>query len=307
MIKQSTNIILMIEPVAFGFNAETSVNNHFQQNDNSPAAKIHELALAEFLAMVELLQSKGIKVLSIKDSTVPHTPDSIFPNNWVSFHEGGRVAVYPMFARNRRLERRNDILQIVEKECTKKFKVTDYSHFEEKARFLEGTGSMILDRVSKIAYACLSERTDKALFLQFCADFGYSAVSFTANQTVGDKRMPIYHTNVMMCVADRYVVVCLDAIDNVAEQKSVMASIIGSGKELIEINEKQMQHFAGNVLQLVNQDGIAFLVMSQSAFDSLERSKCEKLASFNELIVVPVPTIEKYGGGSVRCMMAEVF
>ena len=166
---------------------------------------------------------------------------------------------------------------------------------------------MILDRTNKIAYASLSERTDKALFLQFCSDFGYSSIYFMANQSVDGRRNPVYHTNVMMCVADKYVVICLDAIDDPREQKYVIASILSSGKEIIEISERQMQHFAGNMLQVQNNQGETFLVLSQSAYNSLEKTKVEKLASFNELIVVSVPTIEKYGGGSVRCMMAEVF
>lgn len=307
MENQNAKTVLMIEPVAFGFNEETSTNNYFQQNDDTEPATKQTLALAEFKAMVEQLQQKGVKVMVVKDTVMPHTPDSVFPNNWISFHAGRRVALYPMYAKNRRFERRIDILLTIENETGTTYKVVDYSYFESRNRYLEGTGSMILDRTNKIAYASLSERTDKALFLQFCSDFGYSSIYFTANQRVGSNRIPVYHTNVMMCVADKYVVICLDAIDDAREQKYVIASILSSGKEIIEISEVQMHHFAGNMLQVQNNQGESFLVLSQSAYNSLEKTKLEKLASFNELIVVSVPTIEKYGGGSVRCMMAEVF
>lgn len=302
-----TNTLLMVEPVAFGFNPETAVNNYFQQQDKMSAAEIQRLALAEFSAMVKQLQDKGIHVIVVKDTSEPHTPDSIFPNNWISFHENGRIVIYPMFAENRRKERRREIIQFIVDQGYRISKEADYSVFEKNNRFLEGTGSMVLDRENKIAYAALSERTDKALLLQFCNDFGYRAICFSANQTVEGQRLPVYHTNVMLCVADKYAVICLDSIDDARERKYVTESLRKTGKEIVEISEKQMHCFAGNMLQVQNQEGRMFLVMSETAFGSLNNDQMTKLKSYNELIVVAVPTIEKYGGGSVRCMMAEVF
>jgi len=305
--RQTTHTILMIEPVAFGYNKETAVNNYFQQKKNSGAEDIQSRAHAEFNGMVEKLRAKKVNVLVVKDIPEPHTPDSIFPNNWISFHADGRVALYPMFAENRRTERRVEILNMVVEKGFKILDIVDYTDAEKQNRFLEGTGSIILDRVNKIAYAALSERTDKSLFLQFCQDFDYKAVIFTANQTVDQKRLPVYHTNVMMCLADRYAVICLDTIDNIDERKTVENCLIQSGKEIKVISEEQMQHFAGNMLQVENTDGKHFLVVSQSAFDSLTTIQIHQLTVYNELIVVAIPTIEKYGGGSVRCMMAEIF
>ncbi len=303
---QTTNTILMVEPVAFGFNTQTAVNNHFQQNGVIDAQTIQPLALAEFQAMVDLLRSKDIQVLIMKDTLEPHTPDSIFPNNWFSFH-GSKAAIYPMFAENRRLERRSCVFEIAKSAGFEVDKIKDYSSYENENIFLEGTGSMILDRVNKIAYAALSERTDLKLFNTFCSDFGYKAISYTANQTVRNKRMPIYHTNVQLCVANKYVVVCLDAIDNELERDLFCSTVVQSGKEIVEISETQMQHFAGNMLQVANKQGELFLVLSQTAYNSLTDIQIKTLNSYNQLLVPSVPTIEKLGGGSVRCMMAEIF
>ncbi|MDR3652701.1 MAG: arginine deiminase-related protein [Paludibacter sp.] len=307
MTKQTTHTILMIEPVAFGFNDQTAVNNHFQQKNAVSGTVIQELALAEFNGMVDKLRMNGIKVLVVKDTPEPHTPDSIFPNNWVSFHCDGQVVLYPMFAENRRNERREDILEyLTEQGCTIK-NVDDFTFWEDQHLFLEGTGSMILDRENRIAYAALSERTDKSVFLQFCKVFEFTPVYFTANQLVNGKRLPIYHTNVMMSVAEEYAVICTDCIDNEVERKTVTDSILKTGKEIIPISEEQMHHFAGNMLQVKNIAGKRYLCMSQSAYDSLTEHQIERFTSYNELIVIPIPTIEKVGGGSVRCMMAEVF
>jgi len=305
-IKQTTHTILMIEPVAFGFNQETAVNNYFQQKGDSGEEDIQKRALAEFNGMVEKLRAKGMNILVVKDTHEPHTPDSIFPNNWISFHADGRVALYPMYAKNRRAERRSDILNLVVDNGFKISDIVDYTDSEKQNLFLEGTGSMILDRVNKIAYAAISERTDKNLFLRFCKDFDYKSVYFTANQTVEQKRLPIYHTNVMMCLADRYAVICMDTIDKIEERKMMEESLMQSRKEIIVISEEQMQHFAGNMLQVEDIEGKHFLVMSQSAFNSLTEKQIQQLTVYNELIVVAIPTIEKYGGGSVRCMMAEI-
>ncbi len=307
MSNQATNTILMIEPVAFGFNAETALNNYFQQQVKLPERAIQGLALDEFSEMVMQLRAKGIQVIVVKDTPEPHTPDSIFPNNWISFHEDGRVVLYPMFAQNRRMERRMDIIREIREKGFKLTDIIDYTVHENNHHFLEGTGSMILDRDNKIAYAALSERTNLDLFELFCADFGYQPVSFYAFQTINQQRLPIYHTNVMLCVADGFVVACLDSIDNEAEKEKLKVSFSKTGKTIIEITEKQMTNFAGNMLQVSNLDGNLFLVMSLSAHDALTKQQVRALERYNELIVVPIPTIEKLGGGSVRCMMLEVF
>jgi Uncharacterized protein conserved in bacteria containing a pentein-type domain len=307
METQTTNTILMVEPINFGFNHQTAVNNFFQQQINVHNEDIQELALAEFTNMVQQLRANGINVLVVKDTEQPHTPDSIFPNNWISFHEGGQVVLYPMFAPNRRYERRNDVLELIEKQGKVINNVDDFAFWEEQGLYLEGTGSMVLDRANKIAYAALSERTNKSVFLQFCNVFGFKPVCFTANISVNDERLPVYHTNVMMCLANEYAVACLESIDNEDERKEIIASITETGKEIILISEEQMQHFAGNMLQVENNAEKHFLVMSQSAHDALNEYQIERLKSYNELIIISVPTIERVGGGSVRCMMAEVF
>jgi len=304
---QTTNTILMIEPVAFGFNQQTAVNNYFQQADSLKFSDIQQLALSEFTEMVEILRANGINVLVVKDTLQPHTPDSIFPNNWISFHEGGQAVLYPMFAENRRKERRRDIIQLIEDQGTVLNNVDDFTFWEEQNLFLEGTGSMVLDRVNKIAYAALSERTDKSVFLQFCSVFEYKPVYFQANMSVGEKRLPIYHTNIMMTVADKYALICTDSIDNTQELELVFESLSKSGKEIIPISRHQMHCFAGNMLQVENMEGKLYLIMSTTAYDSLSELQIDILKSYNELIVVSVPTIERVGGGSVRCMMAEVF
>lgn len=304
---QSTHTILMIEPINFGFNDQTAVNNFFQQKINAFGVDIQQYAFEEFKIMVECLRAKDVNVLIVKDTLQPHTPDSIFPNNWVSFHEGGQVVLYPMFAENRRIERRKDIFQLIEEQGTTINNVDDFTFWEEDNLFLEGTGSMVFDRVNKIAYAALSERTDKSVFLQFCKIFDFEPVYFSAYQLVNKKRFPIYHTNVMMCVADNFAVICTDCIDNTVERKKVMDSLKKNGKEIIAISEKQMHSFAGNMLQVKNGKGEPLLVMSQTAYNSLDKKQIERLKSYNELIVVAIPTIEIVGGGSVRCMMAEIF
>lgn len=305
-MKQSTNTILMIEPMAFYYNAETAENNYFQTETEKSREVIQDQALTEFTAMVELLRSKGVEVLTVKDSLEPHTPDSIFPNNWISMHEDGTVGLYPMFAENRRTERREEALNVLEEKGFQISGIMDYTTAEDEGFFLEGTGSIILDRENQLAYAAISPRTNEDLFLEFCEDFEYTPVIFTANQTVNGKRMPIYHTNVMMCIADKYAVICLDTIDNQKEKKEISALIQKSGKEIISISEAQMHQFAGNMLQ-VNNGKDAFLVMSKSAYNSLYQEQIKKIENYNEIISPDISTIEKLGGGSARCMMAEVF
>lgn len=301
---QSTDTVLMIAPVAFGFNAETAQNNYFQVNAQNAETQIK--ALAEFNNFVEKLKSKGINVITIKDTLEPHTPDSIFPNNWISMHQDGRIVLYPMCAVNRRWERRNDILKMLQKDFRVK-EIIDLSHPEQENLFLEGTGSMIFDHDHKLAYGSVSLRLDEKLFLDFCDKFGFRPIVFHSYQTANGKRLPIYHTNVMMCVAEQFVVICLDCIDNETERKNVANTILNSGKEIIEISESQMQQFAGNMLQVQNPEGNKFLVMSQSAYQSLTPVQISNIEKYSEIIYSDLETIETNGGGSARCMLAEVF
>lgn len=300
---QTTDTVLMIEPVAFGFNEQTAVNNYFQVQQEG---NVQDNALKEFNDFVEKLRAKDINVITIKDTLEPKTPDSIFPNNWVSFHADGKVVLYPMFAENRRLERRDDIINQI-KEQFEVTEVIDYSGAEKDNLFLEGTGSMIFDHDNKLAYGSVSLRLDEGLFRKFCSDFGFQPVVFHSYQTAGEERLPIYHTNVMMCVADKFVVICLDCIDDESERNNVIETIKNSGKELIEISEDQMQNFAGNMLQVQNKSGEKFLVMSQSAYKSLNRDQVSAIEKYCEIIYSDLEVIETNGGGSARCMLAEVF
>ena len=301
---QTTDTVLMIEPAAFGFNAETAQNNYFQINSEN--AETQTKALQEFNNFVEKLRSKGINVITVKDTLEPHTPDSIFPNNWISMHQDGTVVLYPMCAVNRRCERRNDILEILKRNFSVK-EIIDLSASENEGKFLEGTGSMIFDHDNKIAYGSVSLRLDEQLFREFCEKFGFEPVVFHSYQTANNERLPIYHTNVMMCVADQFVVICLDCIDDETERVKVVNAIVNSGKEIIEISESQMQQFAGNMLQVQNSDGKKFLVMSQSAYQSLTPEQISNIEKYSEIIYSDLETIETNGGGSARCMLAEVF
>lgn len=305
---QTTSHILMIRPAAFFFNEETAENNYYQDPTKAvPKGTSQEKALAEFNAFVELLRSKGIDVITFDDTVENNTPDSIFPNNWVSFHNNGRVFLYPMNAVSRRRERRPEILDLLRSNGFHIESISDYSTSEAQNTFLEGTGSMIFDREHNIAYAARSQRTDETLFRTWCADAGFTPVVFSSFQSVNGERLPIYHTNVMMCVADKYAVICLDTIDNPEERETVVASLQSTGKTIVEISEDQVNQFAGNMLQVQNQNGTRFLVMSESAYQSLNDDQRRTLESFNELIHADLPTIETCGGGSARCMMAEVF
>lgn len=307
-MKQYTNTILMIEPVDFRFNEETAVNNYFQNKADEPAESVQEKALTEFRNMVSKLREHGVNVIVLKDTPKPHTPDSIFPNNWISFHENKMIALYPMFAQNRRAERREeDVLDLLGEKGFDTQEVMDYTSAEEDDIFLEGTGSIILDRENKIAYAAVSPRTDPGLFLEFCEDFEYTPIIFEANQTVNGERMQIYHTNVMMCVADEYTIICLSTIDDKSEKKSVTDTLTKTGKQIIDITEEQMHKFAGNMLQVGGLGNSKFLVMSQTAYDSLTKYQIAEIEKYNPIIAVDINTIETLGGGSARCMMAEVF
>ena len=302
---QTASTVLMVEPIAFGYNAQTAENNYFQVEQKD--ADIQTKALEEFNNFANKLKSKGINVISIKDTLEPHSPDSIFPNNWVSFHNDGKVVLYPMFAPNRRVERRADILEILKDNGFEITEIDDLSHFENQQKFLEGTGSMIFDHDHKIAYGSVSLRLDEELFRQFCTKFGFRPVVFHSYQNAGGERLPIYHTNVMMCVADKFVVICLECIDDELEREKVQEVIKSTQKEIIEISEDQMQQFAGNMLQVQNEAGEKFLVMSESAYRSLTAQQISAIEKYCEIIYSDLNTIETNGGGSARCMLAEVF
>ena len=297
---QTTSNILMIRPVNFSFNAETAVNNAFQVKGQSEGAQ--EKALDEFNEFVAVLRSNGVNVTVVDDTPEPYTPDSIFPNNWISFHADGTVIYYPMYAASRRLERKQHVIDTIRSSFEIKSQV-DLSNYESKNLFLEGTGSMVLDRDYKIAYACLSPRTDKKVLEDFCKQTGYRAILFRATDSKGQE---IYHTNVMMCVADQYVVICLESIAGKAERENVISTIKNTGKEIIDISLDQMNHFAGNMLQVENNKGEKLLVMSSQAFESLNKEQNKILSGYNKIVHSSLATIEANGGGSARCMMAEV-
>jgi hypothetical protein len=298
---QSTSNILMIRPVGFGFNEQTAESNAFQTRDANQQP-VQGKALAEFDGMVNILRGNGVNVTVIDDTAQPHTPDSIFPNNWVSFHENGEVFLYPMQAENRRLERREDIITQLEDTFSVKH-VIDLSRFEHEGRFLEGTGSMVLDRDNKVAYACLSPRTDEKVLAVFCGQTGYKAIIFHA---VDESGIAIYHTNVLMAIGSNFAVICLDSIVNDTEKQEVINSLKNSGKEIIAISFSQMNHYAGNMLEVKNNAGKTLIVMSQSAHHSLTTTQTAVLSTFGKLVCADISTIENNGGGSARCMMAEV-
>ncbi|MBD3864425.1 citrulline utilization hydrolase CtlX [Olleya marilimosa] len=304
---QTTNTILMIRPVNFRMNEQTAVNNYFQEDLDLKNAEINKKAQDEFDAYVDKLRAVGVNVIVIEDKASLDTPDSIFPNNWVSFHENGDIALYPMFAENRRRERREDVFLRLEQEGFKINNIIDYTSAEDEGLFLEGTGSLLLDRVNEIAYCALSPRADEDLFIEFCEDFEYTPVVFTANQTVDGKRLPIYHTNVMMCLAETFAVICLDTIDDKKERKNVVSNLEKNNKKVIKITEAQMHQFAGNMLQVKGKDDKLYLVMSQAAHDSLTPTQIQLIEAHCPILSSSLETIETCGGGSARCMMAEVF
>jgi hypothetical protein len=306
-MQQTTNTILMIRPINFRKNEQTAVNNYFQEDIDLQNAEINKQAQEEFDGYVFKLRSYGVQVVVISDTKTSDTPDSIFPNNWISFHSEGIVGLYPMFAENRRLERRDDILNELEKSGFLIENLVDYTSAEDEGLYLEGTGSIILDRVNKKAYCALSARADEDLFIEFCEDFEYTPVVFVANQTVEGKREAIYHTNVMMCVAETFAVICLDSIDDKATRKNVVKHLKEDGKQIIDITEAQMHSFAGNMLQVRGENDALFLVMSKTAHDSLTQSQIAKINNHCKIIYSSLETIEACGGGSARCMMAEVF
>jgi hypothetical protein len=305
-MRQITDTILMVRPVQFRSNEETAVNNHYQDG-RIKILDQNEKAQNEFDALIAALQEKGVCVLLLQDQIEFDTPDSIFPNNWISTHENGDIALYPMFAENRRRERRPDAMELMEAEGFQINNVIDYTSAENEGFFLEGTGSLLLDRVNRKAYCSLSARADEELMIEFCEDFEYTPVIFNSYQTIEEKRLPIYHTNVMMALGENYAVICLDCIDDKKEAKNVLKHLKEDGKEVITITEAQVNSFAGNMMQVSNDKGERILVMSDQAYKSLTASQIAKLEKYNEIIHPSISTIETLGGGSVRCMMAEVF
>lgn len=302
---QSTHRVLMIRPVGFAGNLQTQASNRFQsQSGLHEVAGVQAQALLEFDGLVESLRAAGVQVQVINDTPEPHTPDSIFPNNWVSFHADGSVVLYPMMALNRRDERRMDVLEQLSAQGLKISQVIDLTHHEQSGKFLEGTGSMVLDRVNHVAYACVSPRTDLDVLGEFAQRLDYELVSFNAADASG---VPVYHTNVLMCVGSRFAAVCAEVIAE-QERAAVLHALRQSGHEVIELTAAQMHAFAGNMLELKTAGGELCVAMSQSAHDALTNDQRARLKYLGgSLIVAPIPTIEKEGGGSVRCMLAEIF
>lgn len=296
---QTTNNIFLVRPANFRFNEETQASNVFQKKSDDDPATVKQKASAEFDAFAEALKSRGVNVFVFDDTTEPAKTDAVFPNNWISLHADGTVVLYPMLSANRRLERRSDIIESLEE----KFEITniiDLTAHESGDRFLEGTGSIVFDHENKIAYASLSPRTDRGLFVQLCEELKYSPVTFTAR---GQDGSVIYHTNVMMCVGERFAVVCLESITDAYERSIISDKLLSTGHEITDITFDQMSSFAGNMLALDND----LLVMSQSAFASLTGKQKLTLEKYCELLPLAIPTIETVGGGSARCMIAEIF
>nr|WP_317630581.1 arginine deiminase-related protein [uncultured Flavobacterium sp.] len=307
-MKQTTNTILMIRPVAFRMNEQTAVNNYYQKvMDGILPATVNAKAQSEFDNFVTMLKNVGVNVIVVEDTIEPNTPDSIFPNNWVSFHQTADVVLYPMFAENRRLERRDDILDLLEEKGFYIENVTDYTIAEEAGIYLEGTGSLVLDRENAKAYSALSPRAEEELMIEFCEDFEMNPVIFEAFQTVNGERKPIYHTNVMMCVAEQFAVICADCIDDKKERKMVIDCLKSDGKEIIYLTEEQLTHFAGNMLQVRGAEDKRYLVMSEAAHQSLNKGQINQIEKYCEILSANLDTIEACGGGSARCMLAEVF
>ncbi|MEH6306523.1 arginine deiminase-related protein [Olivibacter sp. CPCC 100613] len=296
-----TSHIMMIKPVNFKYNEETAVNNRFQQATKD--IDVQKLALIQFDKMLALLENNNVNVQVFEDTLETYTPDSIFPNNWISFHEDGSIVLYPMFSKNRRKERRQDIIDILSNKYELKNTV-DLTYFEQKDLFLEGTGSMILDRQNRVTYMCTSARSSTKILYEFCKNLGYNPLYFKAQDRKG---FPIYHTNVMMCMGDNFTVICGEAIKSVSEKDRLIKNLRRHGKEIINISFDQMEHFAGNMLQIKNKYDQPLLVMSEQAYLSLNKKQLKCLEKHAQLLYSPLDVIEKNGGGSARCMIAEIF
>lgn len=305
MQAQATSNILMIRPVKFAFNEQTAESNAFQDTDSKSLGNeiTQEDALREFDIMVTQLRKNGVNVMVFDDTEEPFTPDSIFPNNWISFHHSGKICLYPMQAENRRLERRSDIID----ELRKNFHVDvvlDFTHFEKEGKFLEGTGSMVIDRMQRVAYACLSPRTNTDVLDAWVNQMnGYKVVKFHAVDAFGKE---VYHTNVVMCIGNNFAVICLDSIPDLDERLMLKESLESSGKNVIEITLEQMNQFSGNMLLIKNDKEDRLLVMSSSAYYSLTRTQIITLETYATIMHFDLSMIERCGGGSARCMIAEV-
>ena len=303
-MKAITNNVLMIRPARFGFNPETAQNNTFQRPPSEDKTKeIRWQAITEFDNLVAALQNAGVNVVVAEDTEMPNKPDAVFPNNWISFHEDGSLITYPMYAPLRRNERREDIIAMIEEKYLVK-KRYSFEQYEAKDLFLEGTGSMVLDRVNKLCYACLSERTDVSLLNKFCLLKQYEMIKFKASDANG---VPIYHTNVMMALGRKFAVLCLEAIESEEDRLAVTNNLKRTQKEIIEITRAQMNAFAGNMLQLASLDGDSVIVMSSRAYENLKNDQIEKLKRYSRIVHSDISTIEDHGGGSARCMIAEIF
>jgi len=306
MKKQITDTVLMIRPVRFRTNEETIVNNYFQKGINITQEEINRKAQQEFDTLVQKLREVGVHVIQVEDIYEQDTPDSIFPNNWISFHNSGDVAIYPMFAENRRRERREDILDMVEEAGFEIENVFDYTEAENEGIFLEGTGAMVLDRIHRKAYCALSPRASEELFIEFCEDFEYTPVIFRAFQKTDGELKPIYHTNVMMALGRTFAIVCLDTIEDKNERKNVLNHLKEDKKEIITISREQVDYYAGNMLEVKGKEH-SYLVMSQTAYESLTPQQIEAIERHTQILYSDLSTIEICGGGSARCMLAEVF
>jgi hypothetical protein len=307
MPTQTTSNILMVRPANFGFNPETAANNFYQKRDNRDPQEINKIAQQEFDGFVGLLEAKGVHIVVVEDTVEPKKTDAIFPNNWFSTHEDGRVILYPMFSPNRRQERRKDIIEILMKKGFKISDIIDLTFFENDEQYLEGTGSLILDRINKVAYACRSERTHTVPLAYFGRIMEYEIVDFDATQRINGKVSSIYHTNVMMHIGTEIAVVCLDSIPLASEKLKVQEYLEKTGKKMIPITAKQKFQFAGNMLEIKNKDGGKLTVMSDTAYQSLGQVQIQTIQRYTDIAVPNIPTIEKLGGGSSRCMMAEIF
>jgi hypothetical protein len=303
-ILQTTSNILMVRPANFGFNEETADSNAFQSKDQHLAAnEIKQKAIEEFDAFVGKLRAKGVNVIVVQDTSEPLKPDAVFPNNWITFHQNGTIITYPMLSKSRRLERRDDIIDMLMDDFYISRKV-ELESYEDDGLMLEGTGSLILDRQHRLAYACLSPRTSLDLLKRFCEIADFEPVAFHA---VDGDNQEIYHTNVMMALGETFVVICLETVTDAQELAVLREKFSATNKEIIEISLDQMMHFAGNMLQVRNEAGDTFLVMSSQAYSSLNETQIAQVEKHTQILHAPIPVIEKHGGGSVRCMMAEVF
>jgi len=306
-MRQTSRTVLMVRPANFGFNLQTAVTNFYQKEDERTASEIGVLAQMEFDNQVAMLRDQGVKVIVEEDTLNPFKPDAIFANNWFSTHPDGRVILYPMHSENRRLERRSDLIRQLIDKGYQVNDIIDLSFFEEDGQYLESTGSMVMDHCAKIIYACISERTHKIPLKYLANLIGYQIISFGAAQEIGGVMKPIYHTNVMMHIGTDLAVVCLDSITKASEKQAVQKALTQVGKKVIPITAKQKLHFAGNMLELSNDGNEKFTVMSQTALDALNVGQVQVIEKYTTIISPSIPTIEKIGGGSVRCMMAEIF